>query len=360
MPSPSPDRARAETIPQMRRKTLSDVAKLAGVGKVTVSYVLNGRAGEARISSETAERVVAAARQLDYRPNALAKMLLRQRTDSIAVVFQYADYFRAASTFTSEAMRGVCDGCVAVGLDVLLHTKPQSDPIAEADALTDGRVDGALILRDADDPAMDLVISRRLPIVQFFSRSDNPNVPFVDLDNFMGGKMAVNHLLDLGHRKIGMVRGSVGSVASNDRHSGYRHALEARGLAHDPRCVVPGVLDGSNPEPLVELMRRPDRPTALFVWSDDDAFLCLKILSDLGLRAPHDFSVVGFDSSSVCDQTSPPLTSVRQPIAEMARRATQVLYDVINGNAEADKLRIVYPPTLDVRGSTARLSATIK
>ncbi|MGV3617178.1 MAG: LacI family DNA-binding transcriptional regulator [Fimbriimonas sp.] len=336
-----------------RRNTLSDVAKRAGVGKVTVSYVLNGRASEARISAQTAERIMAAARDLDYRPNALARMLLRKRTETIAVVFQYADYFRASSTFTSEVMRGVCDGSVANGVDVLLHTKASVDPVAEADALTDGRVDGALVLRDAEDPMLALVLARKFPVVLFFCRSDNPDVPFVDLDNFMGGKIATNHLLDLGHRRIAMVRGSLGSVASNDRHSGYRHALEGRGIAYDPSLVVPGLLGNANHKPLLDLMRGPDRPTALFVWSDDDAFSCMRVVSELGLSIPNDISVVGFDSSPACDQFNPPLTSVRQPVAEMARQATEILVDIVNGTATPDRLRVVFPPSLDVRGSTA-------
>jgi len=340
------------------RKTLTDVAKLAGVGKVTVSYVLNGRASEARISPETTERVLAAAKNLDYRPNALARMLLRQRTDTIAVVFQYADYFHSSSSFTADVMRGVCAGCVDAGFDLMLHTKATSNVLAEADALTDGRVDGALVLRDEHDEVIDLMMARKFPIVLFFSRSDDPAVPFVDLDNFMGGKLATNHLLDLGHRRIAMLRGSLRSVSSNDRHSGYRHALESAGVEYDPDFVIAG-LPSDHPKPLRELMSRPDRPTAIFSWSDDDAFSSLRILSDMGLRVPEDVSVVGFDSSPACERVNPPLTSVRQPVADMARRATQVLVELINGVPASNRHRVVLPPDLDVRGSTCRPPSAI-
>ena len=105
-----------------RRTTINDVAKEAAVGKVTVSYVLNGRAGEVGISSETSERIMAVAKRLDYRPNAVARMLAGNRSDSIAVVFQHAHYFSVTSLFLSEAMRGVCEECIALGLDVMLHT----------------------------------------------------------------------------------------------------------------------------------------------------------------------------------------------------------------------------------------------
>lgn len=334
-----------------QRKTLNDVAKLAGVGKVTVSYVLNGRAEEARISQQTSERVLAAARDLDYRPNALARMLLRKRTDTIAVVFQYADYFRAGSSFITEVMRGVCGGCVEAGVDLMLHTKTASDLTAEADALSDGRVDGALVLRDEHDEMMELLIGRKFPLVQFFSRSDDPSVPFVDLDNFMGGKLATHHMLDLGHRRIAMLRGSARSVSSNDRHSGYRSALEAAGIEYNPDYVLQAEPDCFSSS-LVQLMRYSDRPTALFVWSDDDAFAAMKALTEVGLQVPRDVSVVGFDSCQACDRVTPALTSVRQPIGEMARLATQLLVEIVREERFAGPHQIVFPPRLDVRDST--------
>ncbi len=334
-----------------QRKTLNDVAKRAGVGKVTVSYVLNGRAEEARISAQTAERVLAAARELDYRPNALARMLLRKRTDTIAVVFQYAEFFQSTSSFINEVMHGVCAGCIGAGVDLMLHTKVASDLVAEADALSDGRLDGVLVLRDAHDEMMELLIARKFPLVQFFSRSDDPNIPFVDVDNFMGGKLATHHLLDLGHRRIAMVKGAARSVSSNDRHSGYRSSLEEAGVEYDSRFVVhsePGGLPGA----LATLMRQAECPTALFVWSDDDAFTSMKVLSDMGLRVPRDVSVVGFDSCQSCELFNPPLTSVRQPIDEIARTATELLIEVVRGEPTARPHQILFPPRLDIRATT--------
>ena len=335
-----------------QRKTLSDVAKKAGVGKVTVSYVLNGRAAEARISAETSERILAAARDLDYRPNALARMLLTKQTDTIAVVFQYAEYFRSASSFIGDVMRGVCDGCVEAGVDLMLHTKTPVDLMAEADALTDGRVDGALVLRDEQDEMMELLFSRKFPLVLFFSRSEDPAIPFVDLDNFMGGKLATNHLLELGHRKIAMLRGSLQSVSSNDRHSGFRSALEAAGLEYRKEFVLSDV-QPDYIESMVKMMTSDDRPTAIFSWSDDDAFQCMKLLTEFGLRIPEDVSIVGFDSSQACERTTPALTSVNQPTVEMARRATQLLVQIVRNEPLTGPHQIVFPPILDIRGSTS-------
>ena len=335
-----------------KRKTIEDVARLAGVSKVTVSYVLNGRAAEARISDDTEVRVLAAARDLGYRPNALAKMLLRQRTDSLAVAFQYATFFSAWSSFTSEVMRGVCDACVQAGMDLMLHTRGTEGSSADADTLTDGRVDGALILRDADDPTLLELIRRKFPCVLFFTRSTDTEVPFVDADNYAGGRMATQHLLKLGHRRIGMVRGSASSISSNDRFNGYRDALEMAKMEVDPSLVLTLETPSADPTAFMNLMLSDDRPTALFVWSDDVAFALLRRLSELGLSVPDDVSIVGFDSTEACERVSPALTSVRQPIVEMAREATLLLVSLIR-QEPVSRTQIIYPPSLDVRQSTA-------
>ncbi len=335
-----------------KRVTINDVAKAASVGKVTVSYVLNGRADEVGISRETSQRVMEAARELDYRPSGVARMLARNRADAIAIVFQHAHYFSAASAFLTEAMHGVCQECVEQELDVLLHTKPADDPISEANALSDGRVDGVLMLRDDNDPTLAALTERGTPLVLFFSRSNDPRVSYVDCDNFMGGKVAGQHLVSLGHQRFGMVVGSPNSIDSADRFHGYRSAIESAGLAFDQSLVARMESALQSPSELIEMMKRPDRPTALFVWSDDVAFECMKVLRDLRLRIPEDVSIVGFDSTSACTRVDPPLTSIRQPVIEMARRATQILAARVRDGASTPQ-QIVFPPHLSVRGSTS-------
>lgn len=339
-----------------RRITIEDVAKHAGVSKVTVSYVLNGRGEYARISPQTIARVFGAAKELQYRPNALARMLLRQRTDSIAVAFQYADYFATASTFISEVMRGVCSSCVELGLDVLLHTRPATVGQPEADMLTDGRVDGLLMLRDQDDPTLNEILDRQFPTVLFFTRSSRPDVPYVDADNYSGGRVGTKHLLDIGHTKIGMVRGHSLSVSSNDRYNGYRDALEAFGLQVRSDHVATLASPMDPPGDLLAMMSGPDRPTALFVWSDDVAFSVLRWLGEIGLSVPNDVSVVGYDSSDACERSNPALTSVKQPVFEMAHEATDMLARIIR-KQPLKRHQVLYAPTLDLRASTAPVQA---
>jgi LacI family transcriptional regulator len=334
------------------RATIQDVANLAKVSKVTVSYVLNGQDAKARISAETKDRVLSAARELGYRRNAIARMLVTRKSQTIAIVFQYAQYFSIWSSFTSDVMHGVCEASVAGGFDLMLHTRPSENSLNEVDQLTDGRADGALVLRDSDDPLLDELLRREFPCVFFFTRSTVPGAAYVDADNYSGGRMAARHLLDLGHRRIAMIRGSAHSVSSNDRFNGYRDALESAGLASDPANVIAIESPDQDLGEFRSMMSRADRPTALFVWSDDVAFKCMQCLRDMGLELPKDVSIVGFDSIEACNHCSPTLTSVKQPIFEMARDATRILLGKINGEPPR-RDQLVYPLTLEIRGSTA-------
>src|SRR5262249_39986971 len=191
--------------------TISDVARETGVSKVTVSYVLNGRNTRIAISEATRARVLDAARELGYHPNALARGLARRRTDTLALVMHSPRFLSGGSGFTHALMRGILVGAHDQGFDVIVHTKPLAAVRDEVLALTDGRADGALLLRDLEAPLVELLAQRDFPFVQIFSRSLVPGVWFVDCDNVAGGRLATDHLLDLGHRRIGHVGGNLHS-----------------------------------------------------------------------------------------------------------------------------------------------------
>jgi LacI family transcriptional regulator len=341
----------------MRRTTIRDVAERAGVGKVTVSYVLNGRSRSARISKETEAKVLAAAKELAYRPNAVARMLATQRTSILAVVFQYATLFAADSGFINQVMRGACFAAVEEGFDLMLHTKTVLSSDAEADVLTDGRVDGVLILRDPDDPTLANLIARDFPTVQFFTKSNHPNAAWVDADNTAGGRLAAEHLLSLGHRKFAMVAGPPGSAAANDRLNGFRGRLAESGLLLSDDHVV-RVGNPLEVDALQSLFQREDRPTAIFAWADDVAIASMDLLASMGLRCPQDFSIVGFDSLDICNRCRPGLTSVAQPISEMAATAVRLLSQLVKGKTPVTR-QVLFPLRLDVRGSTAPVAPTV-
>jgi LacI family transcriptional regulator len=335
-----------------RRVTIDDVARQAGVSKVTVSYVLNGRSADARISAPTQTKVREAASTLGYRANALARSLSTQRTDTLAVVFQSGAYFSAWSAFTSEVMRGVSEVCFEAGYDLVLHTKAVSSPEDEAANLSDGRVDGVLVLRDEDDKTLLELIARRTPCVQFFTHSENLSVPSVDLDNELGGRLATQHLLGLGHRNIAMICGSARSVSSSERIRGYATALRKFGIEPRPEWIMSATDSEEDMTPILEVLTGPDHPTGVFVWSDDIALKLLRDLRNRGLRVPEDISVVGFDSLPAAETAVPALTSVRQPVRTMAAEAARMLIDALNGRPIATP-KVFFEPILDIRASTA-------
>jgi DNA-binding LacI/PurR family transcriptional regulator len=152
-----------------RRVTLEDVARRAGVSKVTVSNILNNRPTAVPISEATRQRVLAVVQELGYYPNAVARALVQKRTDTIAVVLQFPAIFQGWSGFTNELMHGVSDKAIELGYDILMHTRAQPSVEAEAQALMDGRVDGALLLRDYNDPLIELLAERGFPHVLFFT-----------------------------------------------------------------------------------------------------------------------------------------------------------------------------------------------
>jgi LacI family transcriptional regulator len=332
------------------RTTIEDVALLAQVSKVTVSYVLNGRGAQARISPATSEKVREAARELGYRPNGLARRLLSSRTHTIALAFQYAGLFASESGFINELMAGVCETATQYGYDLVLHTRAPQPDENDADVLTDGRCDGALLLRDRDDPIAADLANRNFPSVLFFTHAADPRVSFVDADNFGGADMAVKYLADQGHRKIGLVHGSDAAYASFERRRGFEHAIAELGLEdrQDWRFQMGWAHD--DPSLLIEALQKEDRPTALVCWSDDVALEVLRIARNLCLCIPGDLAVIGFDSLPQCERAEPPLTSVRQPVRVMAARATVALIDAIEGRRETP-VRDLIPLTIDLRRS---------
>lgn len=341
--------------------TMRDVALRAGVSKATVSYILNGRAASMRIPAGTTERVLAVVRELGYHPNAVARSLAYRRTNTIAIVMQFPAVFSGWSGFTNEMMRGVTDAAIRLGYDVLLHTRQPESPSqedglelleTELSLLTDGRVDGALLLRDVADPLAETLHARGFPTVLMFTRAVHPDLWFVDCDNARGAELATNYLIGLGHRRIVHLAGPSRSSAGYDRRIGYQQAMRAAGLPVDSACMFEITHAGADFTAALARFDVPaeQRPTAVFAWCDDVAIAMMGLLRARGLRVPEDVAVVGFDSTALCDHTDPPLTSMKQPICQLAEQALTLLVQKIAGD-EPPETRVLCEPRLIVRRS---------
>lgn len=335
-----------------KRVTILDVARKAGVSKVTVSYVLNGRGPEMGIRHETAERIEQAAKDLGYRPNALARMLSKSRTETLAILFQAGNYFSRSAGFNGEILDGVSQACFREDFDLMLHTRQVKSAQEEADSMMDGRVDGILMLRDDGDPTLELLVSSGFPVVQFFSHGANRDIPSVDCDNVQAGRLAAEHLIELGHRKIAMATGTTRSVSATDRMNGVKDALNARGVTCQPEWLIPYSSFEGYVAAIKNLLTSVDPPSALIVWYDDLAIRLMNRLQSEGIQVPRDISIVGFDSLGPAESASPALTSVHQPVLQMAFEAALMLISLIRGQPLTNRQR-VFEPRLDVRASTA-------
>lgn len=329
------------------RPTIYDVARLAGVSTATVSRALNGTG---KIAPATSASIDAAVRQLGYRPNTVARSLVTKSTQTIALLLP-----DIANPFYAALVSGIQQRALAAGSTMLLCTT-EGDPEREEQYLSLLRakqVDGVLVdgLVLPPERIADFV-REGLPIVCLDRDIDSTSVPLVQVDNRLGARLATEHLLSLGHRRIAHVAGAPGLRISEERVAGYGAALAARGLERDPALVATGSFTEEGGYEAARTLLAASSPTAVFAANDLSALGVMHAIAESGRRVPDDVSVVGFDDLRLAGHTTPPLTTVHQPAFEIAQRATQLLLDLAGGREVPQRLHLL-APELVVRGSTA-------
>jgi LacI family transcriptional regulator len=335
----------------MKRPTQSDVARLAGVSRATVSYVISGHAnGAIALTEETRRRVLQAAEQLGYQPHAAAQSLRAGATHTIGMLIP-----DMRNPHYWQIVCGVEEVARAHGYDLLLsHAALNPDRELESvNALLRGRVDGlALILTFPDRLTEEakLLAQRRSPVVLF-----SEGIAGLDMVLPGHGEGAVEmmaHLLALGHRRIGLVYGVAIPELARDRLGAYRRALQEAGLPLSEELIEycgPTLADGY--KAAARLLDRPPRPTALLAVNDLLAVGVLRLLADRGLRVPEDVSVAGFDDIDVASYLVPPLTTVRVNAEEVGRTAGRLIFERMN-DPERPLQSIRIPAELVKRTST--------
>lgn len=334
---------------QGRRSSSRDVATLAGVSRTTVSFVLNDRA-DANISAATRERVLAAAAQLDYRPHAAARGLAGGRSHTIGLVLRQSAEQVAEDALLAETLRGISGAARAHGYRVLVEPFGTGDG-DYGDLIRSNRADGLVVSGPRiDDEELQRLASAGAPIVL---QGSLPGVeaPSVDVDNTAAARAAVQHLLDLGHRRIGCVtNASLSYTAARDRLAGYEAALADAGITPDDRLVAEADFGAaSGRRAMADLLER-DGITGVFVASDVVAFGAIAAIREAGRRVPDDISVVGFDDIPLAAYFDPPLTSIRLPAHDLGAAVGSALLDRIAGRPV--QARTVLPTELVVRSST--------
>lgn len=326
--------------------TLAEIAREAGVSAPTVSKVLNGRAD---VAPATRHRVEGLLRAHGYR----RRRAEATRSPLIDLVFHELD-----SAWALEVIRGVENVARVAGLSVVLSESAGrlTPGRTWADQVAARRPHGViLVLSELDESQRALLTSRSIPFVVMDPAGDpGTDVPSIGATNWQGGLAATRHLVELGHTRIGAITGPSRMLCSRARVDGYRAALETAGLPVDPSLIAAGDFHHDAGHRLgLQLLGRPDRPTAVFAGNDLQALGLYEAARELGLRVPEDVSVVGFDDLPVARWVGPPLTTVRQPLTEMAEAAARLVLDLGRGDATAAATRVELATSLVVRSSTA-------
>jgi DNA-binding LacI/PurR family transcriptional regulator len=324
---------------------MADVAQLAGVSHQTVSRVLND---SEHVRAETRERVLAAVRMLDYRPNSVARALVTGRSMTLGVVSFDTTLYGPAST-----LFGIERAAHEAGYLITIVSQKSLDRerlLSAVERLRRQGVDGILVLSPQVAAAHALPhLPADIPVVALAAGSDDA-VPVVAVDQFAGAAAATRHLLELGHATVHHLAGPSDFLEAQERVAGWRATLEAAGAE-----IAPPLTGDWSPRSGYELARPlMDTPevTAVFVANDQMALGLLRLLHEGGRELPRDVSVVGFDDIPEAPYFTPPLTTVRQDFDEMGRRALHLLLGEI-GREERSTTRITVAPELVVRESAA-------
>jgi DNA-binding LacI/PurR family transcriptional regulator len=322
---------------------MADVAKLAGVSHQTVSRVLNGAP---HVRPDTRERVLAAIRELDYRPNSAARALVTRRSQTLGVVSFDSTLYGPASM-----LDGIERAARSAGYFVSVSSLRSLDSrsVQEAvDRLRDQGVEGVVVIAPQTSAVSAVArLSSSVPVVAVGSGTQS-RVPMVSVDNRSGAEAATRHLLDLGHRTVHHLAGPAGWLESQDRQDGWRHTLEAAA------APVPHVESGdwsarSGYEAGLRIAEL-DEVTAVFCANDHMALGLLRALHEAGRSIPRDISVVGFDDIPEAAYFTPPLTTVRQDFGELGRRALELLVEELDGVAHA-RTHVQISPEMVLRRS---------
>ncbi|AKZ55880.1 HTH-type transcriptional regulator CelR [Streptomyces ambofaciens ATCC 23877] len=307
------------------RPTLEEVAARAGVGRGTVSRVING---SPRVSDATRAAVEAAVAELGYVPNTAARALAANRTDAIALVVPEPETRFFAEPYFSDMLKGVGSELSDTEMQLLLiFAGSDRERQRLAQYLAAHRVDGVLLVSvHADDPLPDLLSQLEIPAVISGPRSAAESLASVDSDNYGGARSAVEHLLARGRHRIAHITGRLDVYGAQRRVDGYREALRDAGHEPDEGLIEAGdFTEEGGRRAMAELLRRRPDVDAVFAASDVTAAGAGQVLREAGRRIPDDVALVGYDDSAIARHMEPPLTSVRQPIEEMGRAMIDLL-----------------------------------
>jgi LacI family transcriptional regulator, repressor for deo operon, udp, cdd, tsx, nupC, and nupG len=324
---------------------IADVAKMANVSTATVSRVITN-AGT--VKRETADKVLAAIKKLNYQPNMLARQLRRSETKTILVVVP-----DITNTFFSNVLRGIESVAIEHGYQVLLG---DAQNLVERESsffsnLGQKKADGMILLTARSDQKILEELSEVHPVVLACEYYEGSKLPTVSIDNISSARKATEYLISLKHKRIGHISGPMNVVVGRDRLKGFHQAMAQHGLSVDSFLIQEGNFSYESGFNLMKkLLKLDEPPTAVFAGNDEMAMGAIKAAKLKGFRVPEDISVVGFDDIKFSSIFEPALTTIAQPTFEMGTKAMQLLLKIIN-NDELEKDQFILADKLIVRDS---------
>ncbi len=329
-------------------RTIQDVARKAKVSIATVSRVVNN--SPHKVNQATRERVLEAIRELDYRPNALAKGLLMKKTMTIGIIIP-----DISNPYYAEIVRGIQDVADQSGYAVMLqNTDRKQERIINyiyllREKLADGIIFSGGIIHGYETLSALKELRERVVVIG----RHEVDFPAVRVDNIGGATQATQHLIDLGHERIGFIGGPERSTTALDRLTGCKNALAQNSYPIDPSLIKQGNLTPKSGYLAArELLDQKDTPTAIFAANDQMAFGAIKAAKELGMSVPDDLSVVGFDNIPLSSYFKPPLTTVEIPMYEVGVTGMKMLIDVISKKS-FEKVKF-FKTSLLIRDSTGK------
>jgi len=350
--------ARQKNPHPRRAATLADVGREAGVSTMAASAVINGGQTSSRIAAATRQRILAAAERLGYRRNAAARALANRRMHTIGVVAIFAG--GGFNHYFLEIFNGILVGAAEHEQNTTVFSLNDWGELqSRLTQFCDGRIDG-MILIGTPFRTGDVTLPKHTPFVSIHANHPLPEVRNIESDEERGAYELIKHSLNLGHRRIMHITGPHSDVGVRRRIRGYKRALADAGVGFDPGLLLPAHY---NTEAGRDALRawfaaheRNALPHMIFCGSDAIALGCMEVLTERGLRVPEDVSVAGFDDTLAARMTVPPLTTVRQPLREMGRKAVEELLTRIeNWDAKHSVKPIVFPTEVVLRSSLATI-----
>lgn len=330
--------------------TIIDVAKKCGYSKTTVSRAY---AEPDSVSEKAKLKIYAAAKSLNYTPNAIARAMVRQQTENIAFIINEKQSPAVLNPFYSPILEAVMRESARRNYSVFVVTN-QDVLLPNGEVYIKKQMDGVIFVGEAGETIIERLREQNIPVVLLNNVLDMEDLLCITTSHYEGAMSAVDHLYEQKHRKIGLLAGRFSPQVNEARYKGYVDALVRRGLEINPQYIleIDPTLEAGE-QAMAHLLQLENRPTAAFCTNDTVAAGAMKAVIRAGLRIPEDVAIVGFDDSSVSRIVEPELTTVRIDMDRMGQLAAEKLFDLIEGKPSGET-RIVIPTELIVRSSSSR------